>query len=160
MKAEFFQRRRREFAGMELEGDYLGPKINWEPIYAKRGLNEKGKELNLKQWIDLFKEEYPLNPQAPEKKWGKDIFDFTAEELGLDIEEPKGLSFYNATGSGLDQRGIDCFFIFKNPKTKKEAFVTIDLTTNPKKDEWKADIILNEFPDYRSKTDEYIEEME
>lgn len=160
MKAEFFQRRKREFAGIELEGHYLGPKINWDPIYAKHRLHEKGKELNLKQWVELFKKAYPLDPQSPEEKWGKDIFDFTAKELGLDIEEPKGLSFYNATGSGLDYRGIDCFFIFKNPKTKKEAFITIDITDNPQKDEWKADKILHAFPDWRSKEDEYIKEME
>lgn len=160
MKAEFFQKRRQEFAGMELEEHYLGHPINWEPIYAKRGLKEKGKELNLKQWVELFKEEYPLNPQTPEKKWGKDIFDFTAQELDLDVEEPEGLSFYSARGSGLDFRGIDCFFVFKNPKTKKEGLFTIDLSKEEKKDEWKADKVLHEFPDWRSKQNEYIEKME
>jgi len=163
MKGEFFHKRKQEFAGFGLEEHYLGPKINWDSIYAKHGLREKGKELNLKQWVELFKKAYPLDPQSPKKKWSKDIFDFTAKELGLDIEEPEGLSFYNATGSGLDFRGIDCFFVFKNPKTKKEAFVTIDLTKEEKKDEWKADFVLHEFPDYRPESgqyDQYIEEME
>lgn len=160
MKGEFFQRRRQEFAGIELERHYLGNPINWSPILAEQGLRLQGKELDLKGWIELFKKYYPLKPQSPEKKWGKDIFDFTAKELGLDIEKPEGLSFYNATGSGLDYRGIDCFFVFKNPETKKEAFITIDISGNPKKDEWKADKVLHEFPDWRFKEKEYIEEME
>lgn len=156
---KLFTRRRQEFIGWELEEHYLGPSINWDPIYAKYGLDKKGTELNLKGWIELFKKAYPLDSQSPEKKWGQDIFDFVAKELGLNIEEPEGLSFYSARGSGLDYRGIDCFFLFKNPETKKEVIFSIDLTAEEKKDEWKADKVLHEFPDWRSKEDEYIEKM-
>ncbi len=71
-----------------------------------------------------------------------------AKHLGLDIQNPKdqGLYFYNTLDTGLDYKGIDGLFIFNDPKTKQEKRLTIDLTENPKKDEWKADYIINKIP--------------
>ena len=168
MKTEFyrkFYKKKQETTGFELEEHYIGKNLKsfWESVYVKRGLRERGKELNLNQWIDLFEQKYPLNPKAPEKKWGIDILYSAAKELGLDLDDEDGikeLSFYNALGSGLDQRGIDCFLVYRNPKTKRRAFFTIDISKREAKDEWKADKVLHEFPDWRSKEDEYTEKME
>lgn len=154
---KLFIRKKQEFMGRELEEHYLGHPVDWGSVLSKQ--NMKLENLTFRQWIDVFKKYYPLDPKMPEKKWGKDLFNFVAEELRIDPENPQELDFFNSLDSKLDKAGIDCFFLFKNPKTKKESIFTIDLTAEPKKDEWKADKVLHEFPDWRSKEDEYIEKM-
>jgi hypothetical protein len=154
---KLFIRRKQEFIGRELEEHYLGFPVDWEQILAKNKINPEN--LTRQDWLKIFKEHYPLDPKMPEKKWGKDLFNFVAEELRIDPENPQELDFFNSLGSKLDRAGIDCFFLFKNPNTKKEVIFSIDLTAEEKKDEWKADAVLKEFPDYRSQEDEYIEKM-
>ena len=152
----------RQFRGFELEEECIGHKIDWSEILKQKRIPEEG--LSRKQWERIIQELYPLDPQSPKKKWSKDLFDFVADKLNLDIEEPEGLYFYNALGSGLDRKGADCFFVFKNPNTKKEAVFKIDITANPKKDEpdapWRADLIINRTPDYRSNPEDYVQEMD
>jgi hypothetical protein len=147
-----------QYRGFELEQAYLGHKINWQEILKKN--NIPADQLTREQWEKIIQKLYPDDPLLPKKKWGRDLYNWVADKLKLDIENPEGLYFYNSLGTGLDRMGVDCFFVFKNPWTGKQANFTIDLTLNPKKDKYKADIIVGEMPDHRTNSEDYNLEME
>ena len=147
-----------KYRGFELEEACLGHKINWEEILKKK--NIPSENLTRKQWEKFIRELYPDDPLLPKKKWGRDLYNWVADKLRLDIENPEGLYFYSSLGTDLDKMGVDCFFIFKNPKTGRETIFTIDLTTNPQKEEYKADAIVSAMPDHRTNPEDYNLEME
>ena len=147
--------------GFELEEHLIGHKIDWPSILKQNKISPE--TLRYRDWQKIIQELYPENPTMPKQKWGKDLYNFVAEKLGLDIENTEDLKFFNSLGTPMDRNGIDCFFTFKNPQTGKEAMFTIDVTANPKKDEWKANLVIGEMPNYRESPEEkekYIEEME
>lgn len=164
--------------GFELENQWLGHKIDWDSILKKRNISkEEAEKWGQERWKEFIQRNYPKNPKLPEKnpaklpdkKLARDLFDFVAEKLGLDPDEQKGLDFYNSLGTKLDRMyGVDCFFVFKNPRTGKKADLTIDITAETLKDEYKANHIIREAPDpprpgednYRQKEIEYIEKMD
>jgi len=148
----------RIYRGFELEQACLGHKIDWEKIFAKNKVSPE--TLGYEQCEKIIRELYPDDPTMPKKKWGKDLYNFVADKLRLDMENPEGLYFYSSLGSPLDKMGVDCFFVYTNPQTKKEATFTIDLTANPKKDEYRADLVMGEMPDHRANPDEYSLELE
>jgi len=64
-----------------------------------------------------------------------DLFYYVATALG--VETMAELSVYPAFGTSFDyHHGIDLFFEFK------ECLCTVDLTINPNKDEYKADVVV------------------
>lgn len=146
------------YRGFELEESCLGHKINWDEILEKNKISSEN--LTCRQWEKIIQECYPDNPIMPKKKWGRDLYNFVADKLELDIENPEGLYFYNSLGSPLDKMGVDCFFVFKNPQTKREGTFTIDLTANPEKEKYRADLVVGEIPDHRVKPEEYSLELE
>jgi len=161
MRLEGYYPREYLYKGFELEQACLGHKIDWENILKKEGISEE--KLSHEGLFRAYEKFYPLNLQIPQKKWGKDLFNLVADKLGLDVENPEELKFINVLGTRLDRKGIDCFFLFKNPKTEKEKPCTVDITSHPKKDEWKADLIINEddiMLDWKKNPEQYIEKLD
>ena len=165
----------RIYRGKEAEWHCLGYGKNWEKIIEENNIkfpSPRKREEFIEAWVRAFKRFYPkeeaINPKA-KSNWSTDLFDMVAKYLGLDIQNPEdqGLYFYNTLDSGLDYKGIDALFIFNDPKTKQEKRLTIDLTENPEKDEWKADYIINKIPfrenlgseKYEEKMDEIAEKI-
>ncbi len=158
----------RIYRGFEFEEACLGHKIDWDSVLHQNKISPE--KLNLREWTEIIKKLYPEDPIMPKQKWGRDLYDFVADKLELDIENPEGLMFFNSLGTPLDRkRDTDCFFVFKNPKTKKEALFTIDLTSDPREltpgvthqDSLnQADLVIGEMPDYHKYPEAYILEME
>jgi len=148
-----------KYQGFEAEEQLLGHKLPWEKILKENNISPDRR--TRKEWQQILQHIYPENPIVPNKKWGKDLYDFTADKLELDIDDIESLKFYNSLGTDVDRMGVDCFFVFKNPQTGKEAVFNIDLTTNLQKDEAKSDLIIHaqQIPDYNKNENGYIAEM-
>ena len=148
------------YRGFEAEEELLGHKLDWENILQENKIPHE--KHTRREWQEILEQVYPEDPLMPTKKWGKDLYNFVAEKLGIDIDDAESLKFYKTLGTDLDRMGIDCFFTFKNPKNQRETSFTIDLTTKPKKDEYKANAVIqaNEVPDYRKNLEKYIDHME
>ena len=148
------------FRGLEEEQALLGHKLDWEDLLKKNKISSERKPF--RKWVEIIQNIYPENPAVPQRKWGKDLYNFVADQLKLNLDDIESLKFYKTIGTDLDRMGVDCFFIFKNPETYKEAVFTIDLTINPKKDEAKADMVVktDEIPDHRTDEEDYIVKME
>ncbi len=87
--------------------------------------------------MTIVKNFQPWDPTDPSSPVMNDFHALLCEALGL--EDYSLIGIYTAVGSPLDLfHGIDVFVEWNN------VFVTIDLTINSKKDEYKADIILHE----------------
>lgn len=88
--------------------------------------------------MTMVKQSQPGNPADPPSPAMNDFHALVCEELGA--KDYSAVKCYTAVGSPLDRfHGIDSFV-----ELNGGAVVTIDLTTNRKKDEHKADIILHE----------------
>lgn len=148
------------YRGFEAEEQFLGHKLNWENILEENKISPGRRTRG--EWQKILQNIYPENPTIPNKKWGKDLYNFVAEKLELDIDDVESLKFYNSLGTDIDRMGVDCFFVFKNPQTGKESVFNIDLTTNPQKDEAKSNLVINvhEIPDYHKNLEEYVIETQ
>lgn len=145
--------------GFETENHFLGngPKI--DDLLIKENIDPT--QLSHRALREKIVEYYPLNRELPQKKWSKDLYNLVADKLDLDLENPRGLAFYNCLGTNLDRRGTDCFFVFKNPQNGREAYFEIDITANDKKDAWKSDLVvnINNFPDPHKDENAYISDL-
>lgn len=150
------------YRGFEAEEELLGHKLDWDAIKEKNKI-PPGKRSS-REWREILQNVYPENPIVPSKKWGKDLYNFVAERLELNIDDTESLKFYKSTGTDLDRMGTDCYFVFKNPKTGREAIFTIDVTAKSKeqKDEYKANVIVHaeEIPDHHKNLEAYIQKMQ
>ncbi|MDD4931508.1 MAG: hypothetical protein PHG66_05195 [Candidatus Colwellbacteria bacterium] len=79
------------------------------------------------------------DPSDPAPRFASDLHCLLAEELGLD--DYHDLEFYTSVGTSLDlYHGVDAFFRLKRGNTW--MMVTMDLTMNPEKVEYKADVVV------------------
>ncbi len=165
------------YEGFETEEECLGPKPDWDNILEKSKIPET--DISKERWMKFFAEDCPENLVkllTPKTKWSKDLVNFVEEKLGLE-EEPEALKLLSTIGGPLDEKGIDCFFILKDPKTKKPIFLSIDLSKHTSKVDWKIDekkpsewglrkpkadhiINLDEFPSHRHNLKKYIQKMD
>ncbi len=100
---------------------------------------EKNKEhfeyIPRRQAFEVVKSMQKFDSTDPDPDFANAVHALIFEELGLSAEN---LHFYSAVGSPLDLfHGVDAWFELDNGKR-----VTIDLTMNPNKDEYKADIVF------------------
>lgn len=87
------------------------------------------------QSLRLIRENQPWDPTDPSTRQGEDLHCRVALALGL--EDFSELSLLSAIGTPLDLfHGVDAVFQWKG------RIVTVDLTTNPYKDSYRADVIL------------------
>ncbi len=97
--------------------------------------------------LKIAKESQPIN----RAELADDLYNIVGEELGLedrdDEEDLVDLKYYTAVNSKLDMSfGVDCFFSYnhvdKKTGKKQEIIVSIDVTTNPDKKDYKSDLLL------------------
>ncbi|MBD3282275.1 MAG: hypothetical protein GF387_01565 [Candidatus Portnoybacteria bacterium] len=168
MGLEKYHRSENSFMGKDTENHCLGYPLNWEEIISEEDI-DPNQERGFRWWAKKIRSVYPkeeaINPM-PKSKWSTDLFNMVLESLDLDPEklEDQGLHFYKTTGSILDRMGVDAMFTYKDPETKKEKTVTIDITENPNKDTYKADIIIYKPPtrsdqEYEQRMNEIAEEI-
>jgi len=94
--------------------------------------------------IEFVKKNQIGEPSDPSAWFANDLHATIANEIGL--EDYSQLKFYTAVGSPLDKyHSIDGFFELQlDPKNNPNdvARVTVDLTTNPNKDKYRADLVI------------------
>lgn len=79
----------------------------------------------------------PWDPKDPGCKVANNLHAQVA--IALELEDWGRLELFTAVGTALDRfHGIDGFFVLD-----RKHFVTLDVTMNPHKDEYKADVVLN-----------------
>ena len=98
-----------------------------------------------KAWVKAAEEvacTFTQDPEANPCKWDvtdpdglcSDLFYYVATALGVDMAD---LSVYPCFGTSFDyHHGIDLFFKFE------ECLCTVDLTINPNKDSYKAEVMV------------------
>jgi len=81
--------------------------------------------------------EHPAwDPTDPDPRQANDLHAWVCEGLG--VEDYSQVCFYSALGTPLDRfHGVDCWFEVGG------RVVTIDLTTDPSKERYKADVVLH-----------------
>ena len=123
--------------GRTIEQDYLK---NIKPEKIKDYPNPK-LYVPYRKAIEICKAAQPWeNPSAPESFFLKDLHEEITRKSKL--EDKNKLKIYTAIGSHLDYlHGID-FFVEEVLPNGKVIRVTGDLTENPNKDEYKADLIF------------------
>lgn len=83
------------------------------------------------------------DPYRPNRFFPKNLYESLRGDSELNINDEKQLAYYTAVGSALDRfHGVDAFFEYRSEKGKTIR-VTIDVTTNPSKDNYKADVVLS-----------------
>lgn len=98
------------------------------------------------QWDDALqfvRENQRGEPSDPSARFANDLHATIAEML--DLDDYSRLKYYTAVGSALDKyHSIDGFFEFQvDPENPKDIVcVTFDLTTNPNKNDYKADFVI------------------
>jgi len=104
-----------------------------------------GEYITFEQAVDLVKDNKyqpfkdPTNPH--EKPFPHDVHATLIEELSLDSYEQ--LRFYTAVGSYLDKKhGIDAFFELDLGEGESVR-ATLDMTQNPNKHDYKADVVFH-----------------
>ena len=133
----------RGYTGHILEHEVLGP-LSAEARRQYERYSVLFSEQTLK-FMDIVKvvEMTQRNESiAPTKYFGKNMRKLVAEKLGLDLEtDPYAVEFYVSLSTVLDSMGVDAFMRVREPGTKFNAIVSIDVTENPNKETWKADVI-------------------
>ena len=86
--------------------------------------------------VKYVKEHQEWDPTDPSTDKANDLHALVA--IDLDLEDFDELKLYNALDTPMDYfHGVDCFFEFEG------EIVTIDLTVNPSKITYKADLVLH-----------------
>lgn len=113
-----------EYTGKLLEQEILlQTKAKWD-----------GEYVSFQRSMEMVKESQSWDPTDPSSVAGNDLHALIVEELEEDYSSVK---LFSALESPLDFfHGVDAFVEWRN------AVVTIDITANPCKDSYKADIIL------------------
>ena len=108
--------------------------------------------------IRKYSNQDPINPTQP---FAKELRLAVMDELSFETDqEMNRLKFYTAVGTSADVfHGIDGWFEYVDDDGVR-VIVTIDVTKNPKKDEWKADVIIPEVADPEEDETKFLEETE
>ena len=129
------------YTGKIAESEVLGETT---PEQKERESEFNGEYITFEQAIDLVKDdEYqpfkdPTNPH--EKPFPHDVHATLIQELALDSYAQ--LRFYTAVGSELDKKhGVDAFFEL-DLGNGKSVRATLDMTQNPNKRDYKADVVF------------------
>lgn len=146
--------------GRDFEGMFFGEKIRWTKIAEKYGVNMNS-YMDPQECIKFITEHYPPDRAIlPETKVCRDLYDYVAEGLKMDSENieflEKHLRFYNSLNTSLDfYNGVDGFFEYIDPQGR-HIYCALDTTQNPYKQEYKADVKIMGFPDFRKAPNDYL----
>lgn len=98
-----------------------------------------GSYVSYRQAEQMVLRSQPWDPSDPGTRVGNDLHAQIALALGIDDWSRLGL--FTAIGSPLDQfHGVDAIIVLRTDRGCKK--VTVDLTTNPTKGEYKATITI------------------
>lgn len=135
------------YTGTELELDTFGKfKATADFKAALKEVKREGDYAPYEKMLRLIREYDPVDPTNPDKEFAKELRMAVIEELGLDDEEWDNIKYHSAVGTILDKmHGVDAFIEYVDPKSDTVVVtVTMDITKNPNKDTYKADVIINE----------------
>lgn len=92
--------------------------------------------------LEYVKNHQRGDPYNPKRFFPRSIMEELRASPELSIEDENQLGYYTAVGSAFDlYHGIDAFFEYK-AHSGQVVRITIDVTTNPNKDRYKADVVL------------------
>jgi len=142
---------RRGVEGGGISFDYSGPQGSLVDRNMLGGVKKDEKQMNSDETeyqkyddaMKYVKDNQIGEPSDPSAWFANDLHATIADELGL--EDYSQLKFYTAIGSSLDKyHSIDGFFELQiDPENPDDVVrVTIDLTTNPNKDDYRADLVI------------------
>lgn len=151
------------YSGIEMEADLLGtgsPKARYEGVYKnyQQALEEVVK--NPPAYRDRKGQEHVWDPEDPPtypSSFPSDLHFAVKELLENEIDPDCKLRMYNASGSSLDRlHGVDA--LFELVTKGRRLLVTVDITKNDKKEQYKADVILHVPDEYVETKDEELRE--
>lgn len=165
MKGEkFYRPEKYGYTGKIFEEDFVGS-IKKSPDYQKalfelKEKTKKGDYVGYNDALELAKKFQPWDPANPNKNFARDLRIEIIDQLGLEREEDMDrVKFYTSVGSPLDVfHGIDAFLEYTDKEGKTHR-VTFDLSMNPAKEEYKADLIVKELADPEHESEKYLEEI-
>lgn len=138
--------------GHLFEWQYIGEIDTKNPAYQKAlsaAIDSEKKAgmtddyIRFRKALDLAKKFQPYDPANPDKHFARDIRIELQDLLGLTTEEEMDrVKFYTAVGSPLDKRHSVDAFIEYTDETGETVRATFDLTTNPQKQAYKTDIVI------------------
>jgi len=122
------------YTGHQMEEELFGST-------ERETLEREKKYLSFNRALQLARELQPFDPTDPDPRFASDLHATVADKLGLSVEQYHKLRFYTAIGTELDFfHGRDAWLEFDSGSGKQ--ITTLDVTINPNKDEYKADIIF------------------
>ncbi len=138
----------RGYTGHMLEHENLGEmtkegKERYEKF--KSMLDYSAPIMDVVRVVESCQREEAINPR---RYFSRNLRKEIAKQLNLDLEEnPYSVEFYVAVGTLLDSKfGTDAFVRIKEPGTKFNGLVTIDITENDHKDRSKKVNVTVAFP--------------
>lgn len=129
-------------------------------------LNEMPTYLKYRQSVEFTKSHQRGDPFNPKRFFPKSLRDGLKGEEMLNITTEDQLGFYTVLNSALDRyHGVDAFFEYKGKD--RSILLTIDVTSNPSKDSYKADVVLAipsegldpHDPEYAELISQYVEQI-
>ncbi|MBI4714269.1 hypothetical protein HY771_03755 [Candidatus Uhrbacteria bacterium] len=154
--------RRDFYTGRMNETDVFGrfrPSKDFEDAY--RAIAKENGFVAYKTALDLVRKHTDQDPVNPIQPFAKELRIAVIDALSLETEEQMDrLKFYTAVGTAADIfHGIDGWFEYTDDDGNK-IIVTLDVTTNPKKETWKADVIIQEVADPSEDENRFIADAE
>lgn len=127
--------------GKLIEQELLG-EVKKDPATYERLVDMETVYQGYKQSIMYVKEHQRGDPAHPARFFPRSLLERLRTNPELNINSDEQIRFYTAVGSSLDRfHGVDAFFEY-NTSDGKSVRVTIDVTINPNKDRYKADVVL------------------
>ncbi len=153
--------RRDRYTGKMNEEDAFG-RFRMTEEYEKAFQTLKGKIgfVPLEKLMDLVRRYTNEDPTNPKKPFARELRQAVIEQLGIEsVEAMDRVKFYSAVGTHADVfEGVDAWMEYIDEEVGP-VVVTLDITINPNKDEWKADVIIPEVAD-ESDGEKLIEDAE
>lgn len=153
-------------------------RLHEERLFGKPNLNEdfwdrearlpRNERGHYRSDDDIYRlvSEYQENEQGQPvmEQFAIDLADEVRDALGLKEANADSVSFNTSVQSPIDGRlGVDAWFEFTDPATKRTVRVTLDSTLNQRKLEEnnpKADMYIGEIPDAVQDEDRYFQAVE
>ena len=128
---------------------------------ARRAMATETGYVKYEPALDLVRKYGKQDPLNPAKPFSKELRQAVIEELGLETtEEMDRVRFYSAVGTPADRfHGVDGWIEYDTPDGRR-LVVTVDVTKNPNKESWKADVIIPEVTDPSESESEFLSQAE